>query len=191
MNVPASKQRPRLSRSEALIVAGLVLLLASTIGPGLWAWQRHQRLLMVRADLRVLVDAVQRYHREYGTWPGSLGNPSEDVRFGRAISNAQVMNILRAEDGPGNPQHMANEQQIVFLEVEPYEKGVSGLDADGAFLDAWGTPYQMVFDANFDNACTIDQSIYGRLIGQSHAIWSCGPDRRSDTPDDLLTWTVH
>lgn len=191
MSAPAFRFRSRFSRSELLIIAGLILLLVSVIAPGWWAWKRHQRMVMVRADLRVLVDVLQRYHREYGSWPGALGNPAEDVRFGRTVSNAQVMNILRALDGPGNPQHHANEQQIVFLEVEPYAEGVSGLDIEGAFLDAWGTPYQMVFDANFDNACTVEQSIYGKLIGQGQAIWSCGPDRKSDTADDLLTWTVY
>jgi hypothetical protein len=91
-------------------------------------------------------------------------------------------------EGPGNPQHRGNEQQIVLLEVEPYRAGWSGLDASGAFLDPWGTPYQMVFDSNFDNVCDVENSVYGRLIGQGLALWSCGPDGRSDSADDLLAW---
>jgi len=166
-------------------------MLISSVFPGVWAWKRRERLKMAQLDLRVLVEAVERYHREYGVWPGALESMLTDVRFGRGESNAQVLNTLRAEEGTGNPQHRGNEQQLVFLEVEPAGAGVSGLDARGAFLDPWGSEYQMVFDSNYDNVCEVEKSMYGRLIGQGHAIWSCGPDRQSDTPDDLLTWSSH
>lgn len=190
MQAVDSTRRPRVSRSELLILIGFLLLLASLIFPGRWAWHQYQRLNMARADLRVLVEAAQRYHREYGSWPGALRSPLADIRFGRAIPNAEVLNVLRALEGPGNVNHAGNEQQIIFLEVEPYREGWSGLNAEGSFLDPWGTPYQMVFDSNFDNVCEVEQSIYGRLIGQGLAIWSCGPDRQSDTADDLLAWTM-
>lgn len=178
-----------MSRSESLLLASLLLLILSIAGPGFWAWKRRERLRMARVDLRVLVEAVERYHREYGVWPGALQTRSADLRFGRGESNAQVLNVLCAQDGPGNPQHRANEQQLVFLEVEPAGPGMSGVNAQGAFLDPWGTEYQLVIDANYDNVCEVEKSVYGRLIGQGHAIWSCGPDRVSDTPDDLLTWS--
>ena len=171
-----------------MILFGLLLAVASAVGPGWWAWRRHQRLSMARSDLRVLDEAARRFHREYGAWPGCWEVSASDRRFGREIPNAQVVNVLRAVEGAGNPQHLGNDQQLVFLEVEPYRSGWSGLEPSGSFLDPWGTPYQMVFDANFDNVCEVENSIYGRLIGQGMALWSCGPDRRSDTPDDLLSW---
>lgn len=189
MNAPASKSGRWMSRSELLLLASLLLFILSMVGPGWWAWKRRERLHMARVDLRVLVEAVERYHREYGVWPAVLQTRSADLRFGRDASNAQVLNVLRAQDGAGNPQHRGNEQQLVFLEVEPAGPGMSGLDDGGAFLDPWGTEYQLVLDANYDNVCEVEKSVYGRLIGQGHAIWSCGPDRRSDTPDDLLTWS--
>lgn len=190
MQAVDSAKRRRITRSELLILAGLLLLVASIVFPGRWAWHQYQRLAMAKSDLRVLVEAAQRYHREYGSWPGALRSPLADIRFGRAISNAEVLNVLRAQEGAGNVNHLGNEQQIIFLEVEAYRSGWSGLSADGSFLDPWGTPYQMVFDSNFDNVCEVEQSIYGRLIGQGLALWSCGPDRKSDTPDDVLAWTM-
>lgn len=188
MNVPASRPGRWMSRSEVLLLASLLLFILSMVGPGWWAWKRRERLQMARVDLRVLVEAVERYHREYGGWPGVMQTQSADLRFGRDESNAHVLNVLRAQEGLGNPQHRANEQQLVFIEVDPAGPGMSGLDTRGAFLDPWGTEYQLVFDANYDNVCEVEKSMYGRLIGQGHAIWSCGPDRLSDTPDDLLTW---
>lgn len=171
------------------MLSGLVVGLVSAFISAGWAWQRHARLLMAQADLRALGEAVQRYHRDYGSWPGAQASQVADLRFGRDVSNREVMNILQAREGPGNVRHAGNEQQVVFIEVEPYAAGASGLEPGGAFLDPWGTEYQMVFDANFDNVCEVENSIYGRLIGQGYALWSCGPDRLSDTPDDLLSWT--
>ena len=185
---PDAQKRFLISRSEWLLVAGALLLVLATVVPGWWAWRRYQRLAMARADVRVLVESMQRFHREYGTWPGAGSSAVADVRFGREISNAEVMNVLRAQEGPGNPGHAGNDQQIIFLEVESYRPGWSGVDRDGAFLDPWGMPYQMALDANYDNVCEVEQSSYGRLIGQGFAIWSYGPDRRSDTGDDLLGW---
>ena len=43
-------------------------------------------------------------------------------------------------------------------------------------------------DGEIISGCNVENSIYGRLIGQGLALWSCGPDRRSDTPDDILAW---
>lgn len=190
MQAPVSKRRRFLSRPEWMVLGGLFLLVVSTVIPGWWWWQQQQQLSMARADLRVLVESAQRYNREYGSWPGAASSPVQDIRFGVGLSNARVMNILRALEGPGNENHAGNEQQIVFLEVKPYRVGWSGLDEGGVFLDPWGTPYQIVFDSNFDNVCEVANSIYGRLIGQGLAIWSCGPDQRSDTADDLLAWKL-
>lgn len=190
MSMSVSRRRPFLSVSETLILAGLLIALAASVVAGLWAWHRHQRLVMARSDLRALEEAVQRFHREYGSWPGAANSRSADIRYGRQAPNREVLNILQAREGRGNEQHAGNEQQIVFIEVEPYETGVSGLNSEGDFLDPWGTPYQMVFDANFDNVCDVEKSVYGRLIGRGYALWSCGPDRQSDTPDDLLGWSM-
>ena len=188
MPVAEARKRPPLSPSEALILAGVLMLVLASVLPGWWTWRKYQRLMMAQADLRVLMESAQRYHQEYGGWPGVTRGAAADVRFGRSIPNAEVMNVLRAVEGPGNERHAGNEQQIIFIETEQYRPGWSGLDAEGSFLDPWGTPYQMVFDSNYDNVCHVEQSIYGRLIGQGFALWSCGPDQRSDTPDDLLSW---
>ncbi len=98
------------------------------------------------------------------------------------------MNVLRAVAGPGNPGYSVNSKRIAFIEVREAEPGWSGLDQQGNFLDPWGQPYQIVLDTDLDNSCDISGSIYGRRIGEGMAVWSCGPDRESDTVDDVLSW---
>lgn len=185
---PRPGPRSGWSRSETLLITGLVLLVVSLVVPGWFIWRQRQRLAMARADIETLVAAVARYHREYGVWPTARVAVASDLRYGLDRPNAAVLSVLRAIDAPGNEGHRVNDQRVLFIEVEPYGPGGSGLDSRGSFLDPWGTPYQMVFDTDFNNVCVIENSVYGRLSGRGYAIWSFGPDRRGDTGDDLLSW---
>ena len=142
---------------------------------------------MARHDIVALQRAILRHHREYGSWPAPAGL-SADLRFGARRPNAEVMNTLRAEPGPGNREHETNPQRMIFIDIPLHQRGYSGLDASGEFLDPWGMPYQVVLDTSYDGAVTVENSIYGRVPGVGVLIWSCGPDRRSETKDDLLSW---
>jgi hypothetical protein len=96
------------------------------------------------------------------------------------------MNLLRAAEDPAG----LNVHRMIFLEAPAFRPGRSGLDAEGRFLDPWGTPYQIVLDANLDNICDTPNSVYNNMIGEGIIAWSCGPDRVSDTSDDILSWTA-
>lgn len=184
---PSGRSR-RLSRAEVVFLLGLVLLILSIVLPSWFAIRHRHRLAMARSDLAAILEAGARFSREYGAWPTEHSGSRADVRYGRLVSNEEVLNVLRSVDGPGNRKFGENPQKMIFIEVEPYRPGWSGLDEAGAFLDPWGTPYEMVFDTDFDNVCVVPNSTYGRLIGQGMVVWSCGPDRLSDTPDDILSW---
>lgn len=143
---------------------------------------------MALHDVAALERAIQRYQREYGKWPAPSQAGGADVRYGRRRPNAEIMRILRAESGPGNPEHALNPQRMVFIEMESHKPGWSGLDGRGEFLDPWGQPYQIVLDSNYDNAAQVENSIYPRLLGVGVMIWSYGPDTISETRDDLISW---
>lgn len=143
---------------------------------------------MARHDIAALQRAIVRYHREYGNWPAATDDLNLDVRFGGRRSNAEVIRVLRSEEGPGNPNYELNPQRMIFIEIEPHKKGVSGITPDGDFLDPWGMPYQIALDSNYDNIVEVNNSIYGRVHGVGVLIWSFGPDRKSETRDDLLSW---
>lgn len=175
----------RLAWSEwAIVLAGFLVLLSAVL-PTWESIRRRQRLAMARHDVEALSRAILRYQREYGMWPGESVPGGTDLRFGTRRSNAELIRTLRAE---GPTISTLNPQRMVFIEVERYQKGWSGLDANGAFLDPWGTPYQVVLDTNYDNAAQVDNSVYGRVVGVGVLVWSCGPDRRSETKDDILSW---
>ena len=176
-------------RSELAISLGIGLVLLSLIIPTGWFIHLRRPVRMARDDLRRLVDAGQRFTAEYGAWDARRKGEPGDIRFGQDVPNWELINALCAVDGPGNEAHVANPHRIVFLDVRPYKPGISGVDTNGEFLDPWGMPYQIVLDADADGVCKIDNTIYGTGIGLGLMVWSCGPDRRSDTPDDLLSWT--
>jgi hypothetical protein len=133
---------------------------------------------------------MEDFHSEYGIWPSLYSGEYGDYRYGRSLSNALVINVLRGVAGPGNPQHAVNPRQIGFIEVAPAERGLSGLDSGGNFIDPWGVQYQIVLDTDLDESCDIEYSIYGYRQGQGAAIWSCGYDGISDTADDILSWEL-
>lgn len=179
----------RLSRSEWLAVSGAALVLASVTLPAAWAVRSARRLAVARAQVRAIYTAALRYHNEYGTWPSGRICAYGDCRFGwNDLPNREVMNALRAASGPGNEKHALNVNRVAFLEAPPAWKGAGGITADGDYLDPWARPYQVVLDSDLDGLCDVAHSIYGSGIGGGVLVWSYGPDRTSDTADDLISW---
>lgn len=179
-----------LSRPEVVFFLALVLIVASLVFPGWRAWRQRERLVEARTDLLDLLEAGQRYYVEYGHWPGAGSGEPGDTRYGRRVSNAELINVLQAVEGPGNPGHSLNPDRVVFLEAQPKGPDRSGITARGEFIDPWGSPYQVVVDSDLNNVCEVENSVYGRLAGEGLVAWSCGPDGVSDTRDDILSWKL-
>ena len=182
-------RRSGLAQPEVVFLLAAGLALASAVVPAGYAIRARQRVALARSDVTALLQAGRRFYREYGVWPSSRTGEKGDRRFGSELPNAEVLNILCALDRAGNEAHAVNRKRIVFLETSPAQPGLSGVDGRGEFLDPWGTPYQVVLDTDLNNICEIPGSAYPRQIGQGMLAWSCGPDRRSDTSDDVLSWT--
>jgi type II secretory pathway pseudopilin PulG len=183
---PSSARSQGITRPEIVFVMAVVLLATSLIAPGIVGVRQHRQFVQARADITSLLAAGERFFREYGAWPTSQTGEEGDVRFGRERPISDLIHALSAIPGPGNEGGSVNPQHIVFLRREGVVEG----EMPGDFLDPWGTPYQVVVDSNFDNTCEVRQSIYGRLLGEGIVIWSCGPDQKSDTPDDILSWKM-
>ncbi len=179
---------PRLTKPELAIVAGVIIVLISLVVPSAWGFYISHRKALARRDIRELVRAGERYVAEYGVWPTTHTHTYGDTRFGQQIPNREIMNALRAVDGPGNEKNAANPNRIVFLDVPLAQGGGRGIGPMGNFRDPWGTPYQVVLDTDLNGRCDVENSVYGMGIAGGMIVWSCGPDRRSDTPDDILSW---
>ena len=178
----------RLSRPESAIVAGIAIILISIIVPAIRGLQIQRHLRMVQADMQALIEASRLFHAEYGIWPSQFVVESGDYRYGQDLPNREFMNVLRAIAGPGNRNDSVNPNHVVFIEFGPHRPGASGLNEQGDILDPWGIPYQIVLDTDLNTVCDIPDSLHGAGIPYGIVIWSCGPDRLSDTRDDILSW---
>lgn len=177
-----------LARAECLLFLSILLVVASVAVPALVSWRQFKDTRRTYTDLRVIISAVRQYQKEYNSWPGAEPGDKNDLRYGYKIPNARVMRILMAVDGPGNEGHAANRKQINFITMKSSDGLAPDLNAEGDAVDPWGTPYQMVFDSNFDSTCHAVDSTYGEITGEEIAAWSAGPDRKSDTDDDIRSW---
>lgn len=181
-------RKAKFSRAEKLIAGGILLIVLSIIIPIWVAAETNRRQKVTRADLQLIVAACERFFVEYGYWPSPhMGTPG-DMRYGRETGNELVLNTLRAEDGPGNEGHRLNPNRIEYVKLPRQGRGRSGLDSGGAFLDPWGSPYQIVLDTDMNNTSTIANSVYPNQVGAGVVAWSFGPDRRSDTSRDIVSW---
>lgn len=178
------------SRWKAAVGLGLgaIVLLTSWIGPAIWRWREGRRHLAARADVFALRDAALAFFAEQGMWPTARRCEPFDCRFGREIPNAEVLNVLRAVSGPGNEGHALNRDRTVFLSWPRDDAYAGRLDEAGNAVDPWGTAYQIVLDTDLNGVCAVEHSVYHGVVGEGAMVWSCGPDRRSDTPDDICSW---
>jgi hypothetical protein len=180
----------RLSSAERFISLGLFLVVASVLGPLAVSTESHRRLRQTRQDLSRFIAVSEQFFVEYGYWPSPhMGTPG-DMRYGRETGNDLVLNILRAVDGPGNEGHRLNPNRIVYLSPPNRRHGRSGVDVEGGWVDVWGSPYQIVFDTDMNQVSVIAHSIYPNQSDTGVIVWSYGPDRRPDTPRDILSWMM-
>ena len=175
--------------AEWLIVAGVITVIASVVGSVLAMSSRQARMAMVRADFDMVLEASNRFFAEYEHWPTAFLNDYGDTWYGTELrSNAEVINVLRAVSGPGNQGHRVNPNRIVYVDMADYAPGFSGLNGRGAFLDPWGTQYQIVIDTDVNGNCTVERSVHGFVEDEPVLVWTCGPDGRTDTQDDIVSW---
>lgn len=178
----------RVSKPECAILAGVALVAVSVLVPLGWSLHLARRAAIVRADMAALIEAGTRFYAEYGIWPATRQCDYGDCRFGGRFPNREVMNTLRSVAGEGNQDDGSNPHRIVFLDVPAAGRGRSGVNAEGDYVDPWGTPYQLVLDSDLNGVCDVIGTIYGVGIGGGIIAWSCGPDRVSETRDDILSW---
>ena len=178
----------KISKPELTMLSGAILFVLSILGPLVWMSMERRIAQRVHDDMVLLLKAGHWFYQEYGIWPSQYVVEEGDYRFGQSIPNSEVINVLRSIEGPGNEHNEVNPNHMVFLELPVYQKGSSGVNEFGEFLDPWGSPYQIVLDTDLNTVCDVSQSIYGMGIPHGMIVWSCGPDGRSDTKDDILSW---
>ena len=168
--------------------------------------QDQARKAQAKNDLLQIVNAVNAFYTEYGTYPVIYN--SADFTFDglNGNTNDKLFNELRAIGGAS-----INTRFIVYL-TPPLAKnltnpsgGISQVQGGtgGQYMDPWGKPYVIRIDTNYDNQipnpysqnagfATLNYGVIGWSFGpdqQSNSVGGTGGDKNSGTnADDVLSW---
>ena len=181
--------------AEFVMSLGFVLVILSIFLPSTWAMSLHQQRGVVRSDLRVILEAADKFYSDHGFWPSPEQLEAGDIRFGRDRSNREVFEILCAQEGNLAKSDSAsignvNSSGVVYLSINKLESNLKRMLPDGVFVDPWGSEYQIVLDTDLNNRCDFESSVYLSRMGEGISVWSIGPDRKSGTADDILSWSM-
>lgn len=177
---------------EMLVVITIVGILAALVGTAATSVIRNAKKVKTKAALKDIVLGIQNYRTEYNKLPLPPGHTSED-----AIPLDQGSTILKILLG-GNDSKM-NPREIRFIEP-PMGKdgagGLSGTEGNYSLTDSWGTPYEVMLDANYDNKILNPDSQNEdpnvskgpREVIATAIAYSYGEDKKKGTKDDIVSW---
>lgn len=172
---------------EMLVVIAVIAILAATLVPAARKAIANAEITTARNEVESLVAVVKSYEMEYRGYPTSKNGQPADAHYGvqrgSVVDNREVMNVLRAIDGPGNVGHVLNRQKHVY--IEPKEKS---LDSGGNLIDPWGRQYEITMDTQFNNEVNNLPDGIADIKGRGVIVWSAGPDGQPNTKDDLRSW---
>lgn len=166
---------------EMLVVIAIISILAAISLPVVGRALQNAKKSKAATEVKAIETAVKAYYNDYSRFPHQSGNVSDWVYGDGQVNNRNLINVLRAVDGPGNENHAYNTRRILYLEV-----GEGQLNDSGDFMDPWGNQYRIGVDTGFDNDVRLP-SPYGVVRGRSVVVWSVGPDVTS-TNDDIRSW---
>ena len=158
----------------------IAVLAAAGFAAGNAAIQKARKVTTM-ATATAVESAVENYWIEYGTMP-LKGTSDVTVTSDRDTELLHVLLGLESE---------LNNRSIKFLSVKEGKSKKNGLiytadrsDVVGLF-DPWGGGYHVLLDLDNDNKLEVGGEI---LENRRVAVWSDGPDRKSETMDDVKTW---
>jgi prepilin-type N-terminal cleavage/methylation domain-containing protein len=169
---------------ELLVVIGILAILIGILIPAITGAMGKAERIQAKADTQRLVKGWKAYWNQYGRWPGLA---DESVNGVQMVSNiVRILNARYYQEGmSGVDSTPDNPMAIQFVEISG-----NSIDASWSFVDPWGAPYRVSFDANFDgkvsatNGTPIYAAVYDRVIA-----WSAGPDTNSATiADNIKSW---
>ncbi|MDQ3625885.1 MAG: type II secretion system GspH family protein [Verrucomicrobiota bacterium] len=155
---------------ELLVVIAIIAVLAGLAFPVMSGVMDRAKKVQAKNDTVQIVTAVNAYYTEYGRYPVDVpaGNTA-DASFGPGAApfgataygdNSVILNVLRSNTRRSDAAAVAslNPRQVVFLslpEVKQTSNPGAGVTAPGGvFYDPWGSQYQVLIDANYDNELT-------------------------------------
>ena len=206
---------------ELLVVIAIIIILAGLLFPAFRGVQNQARQTQAKNDLTQIVAAVNAFYTEYGKYPTPSGAAAGDCAFSWTVpgipnsyGNDYLLDELRActaTDPSCSRAASLNTRQIVYIsppivkDPSNPKSGVGTIAANatqGRFYDPWGSPYNIIMDANYDNTVRNPYVALGGSgagtdpVGQGVIAWSNGKDQQVGTnsnniytdSDDVISW---
>ena len=205
MNPPPSAfiSRRAFTLIELLVVISIIAVLAGILLPVAGSVMNNARKVQAKNTELQIVSAVKSFQTDYGVYPVMPSdNPGgTDVTYGASNPLASgLMDVLRDN---GQPNDLAlNTRRVVYLEMpvaKNFAKPTNGIGQDGQPYDPWGKSYEIIIDANYDNAISNPYTANAGFnpIGTGVIVWSYGKDQTNGQGsdkntgaalDDVISW---
>lgn len=213
---------------EMLVVITIIIVLAGLLFPAFGAVQERAKKVQAANDEQAIINAVKNYSTEYGKLPltNTQAQASQTANSDTVYSNPgsntdhyneQLVTVLRGQphgtDGKyvnGGSTYPYNARQVAFIEARSAKDAnapKNGLSTrageENRWYDAWGTPYCVWLDANYDNTINSFLDVYtgdasNPLPQAPVAVASFGKDltpgdkakgtKKYNGSDDVVSW---
>jgi prepilin-type N-terminal cleavage/methylation domain-containing protein len=200
---------------ELLVVIAIIAILIGLLFPAFKAVQNQARNTQAKNDLTQIVNAVNAFYTDYGKYPLPSGTTT-DYTYGPSGSstNNVLFNELQGCPTTGtfpptcSANSTVNTRQIVFISPPAVKNpsqprsGIGTTTGQGQYFDAWGTPYAVKIDGDYNNQLanpyTADTGAGPGTLTQGVIAWSAGLDGKSpgynggtttfSASDDVPSW---
>lgn len=152
---------------ELLVVVAIIALLIGLLMPAVIASINTAKKNKVRAEVKNLHMAWEKYYHEYSIWPADYAGAEQE-----RTTEGQAVDILSGRDEPNNSRNIA------FLDLP--QRAIT----QRRFVDAWQRPFRFVLDTDYNDRVTVHSNTIKRVV----AVWSVGRDGIAETKDDLVSW---
>ncbi|MEA3212794.1 MAG: ral secretion pathway protein [Chthoniobacter sp.] len=221
MNPTRQIQNSAFTLVELLTVIAIIAILMGLLFPVVSIVKDMMRKAQAKNDVMQIVSATKQFQTDYGKYPSVEETPGTgaadilvgDASAGATINNSALFNTLRSLAEGLNTNHKLNPKRVVFFEgrlatdTQNPRAGFadrSDSASRGCFFDPWGKQYNVVIDANYDNAVTVTEQ-YSDFAGD-HAprvgvgAFSLGKDNQlghegdkryqtgNTVSDDVVSW---
>ena len=146
---------------ELLTVITIIAILMGLLFPAITIVKDQAKKSEAKTTCTGIVNAVKAYNTEYGKYPvldKATGTPA-DLWFGEtgAVANNSALFATLRGKAPATGSADYNPRRIVFFEGKDASNPAapkSGFATTGVFYDPWGTQYNVIMDADYDNQIT-------------------------------------
>jgi prepilin-type N-terminal cleavage/methylation domain-containing protein len=190
------RNRAAFTLIELLVVVAIIaLLVAGSFSAYGFVMEKARNKGTLTTEM-ALVNAIENFYGDYSRFPaptsGAGGNDDADTDTSGAEG---IVTVLLGKDPTQNSK---NRDYIGDMKPAKMQNGrnVDGLvneQNNYSIMDAWGSPFQIRIDSNYDNELdnpnTEDRGVGRSQLRKRVLIWSAGKDRDPSTwKDNVGSW---